>query len=71
IKFSKPNMLSRFGFPRKLITDNVAAFKSKKMVDLCSKYQISLGNSTSYHPKGNGLVESSNKILFNIIKKLL
>ena len=36
-----------------------------------SQYQITLGHSTAYYPQGNGLVESSNKILVNIIKKLL
>eukprot|EP00253_Pinus_taeda_P012708 PITA_12708 len=32
---------------------------------------ISLGHSTAYYPQGNGLAESSNKSLVNIIKKLL
>ena len=41
------------------------------MVDFCYKYQITLGNSTIYYPQGNGLAESSNKSLVNIIKKLL
>ena len=30
-----------------------------------------MGQSTTYYPQGNGLAESSNKILVNIIKKLL
>ena len=41
------------------------------MVEFCRKYQITLGHSTAYYPQGNGLVESSNKSLVNIIKKLL
>ena len=41
------------------------------MVDFSHKYQITLGHSTAYYPQGNGFVESSNKILVNIIKKLL
>lgn len=41
------------------------------MIDLCNKYHITLGHSTTYYPQGNGLEESSNKILVNIIKKLL
>lgn len=41
------------------------------MVYLCHKYRISLGHSTAYYPQGNGLAESSNKSLINIIKKLL
>jgi hypothetical protein len=41
------------------------------MIEFCSKYQITLGHSTTYYPQGNGLAESSNKILVNIIKKML
>lgn len=41
------------------------------MVEFCRKYHIILGHSTAYHPQVNGLVESSNKSLVNIIKKLL
>lgn len=71
ISFLENNILSCFGYPNKLINDNVAAFKSKMMVEFCNKYHITLGHSTTYHPQGNGLVESSNKYLVNIIKKLL
>ena len=65
------NILSRFGCPTKIITDNAATFGSKRMVEFCHKYQITLGHSTAYYPQGNGLAESSNKSLVNIIKKLL
>jgi hypothetical protein len=41
------------------------------MVSFCQNYNIILGNSTSYYPQGNGLAESSNKILITIIKKVL
>jgi hypothetical protein len=71
IKFLETNILSRFGCPRKIITDNAATFRSKKLIEFCSKYQITLGHSTTYYPQGNGLVESSNKILVNIIKNML
>eukprot|EP00253_Pinus_taeda_P031465 PITA_31465 len=71
IQFLESNILSRFGCPEKIITDNAAAFKSKKMINFCHKYHITLGHSTAYYPQGNGLAESSNKSLINIIKKLL
>eukprot|EP00253_Pinus_taeda_P003239 PITA_03239 len=71
ISFLETNNLSRFGCPSKLITDNAAAFKSKRMVQFFYKYNISVGHSTACHPQGNGLAESSNKSLVNIIKKLL
>ena len=71
IRFLEGHILSRFGCPRKIITDNDAAFESKKMVDFCHRYQIALGHSNTYYPQGNGLAESSNKSLVTIIKKLL
>eukprot|EP00253_Pinus_taeda_P028184 PITA_28184 len=71
ISFLENNILSCFGCPSKLITDNAATFKSKRMIDSFHKYNISLGHSTAYHPQGNGLAESSNKSLVNIIKKML
>eukprot|EP00253_Pinus_taeda_P007895 PITA_07895 len=71
ISFLENNVLSHFGCPNKLISDNVEAFKSKRMIEFCNKYKIILGHSNTYHLQGNGLVESSNKSLVNIIKKLL
>ena len=65
------NILSIFGCPTKIITDNAATFGSTKMVDFYHRYQITLGHSTAYYPQGNGLVESSKKSLVKIIKKLL
>jgi hypothetical protein len=41
------------------------------MVSFFQKYNIVLGHSTTYYPQGNGLVESSNKSLINIINKVL
>eukprot|EP00253_Pinus_taeda_P007815 PITA_07815 len=71
IQFLETNILARFGFPDKIITNNAAAFRSKNMVSLCHKFHITLGHSTAYYPQGNGLAESSNKSLVNIIKKVL
>jgi hypothetical protein len=42
-----------------------------EMVNFGQKYNIVLGHSTAYYPQGNGLVESSNKSLMTIIKKVL
>ena len=48
ISFLENNILSHFGCPNKLITDNAVAFKSKRMIDFCNKYKITLGHSTAY-----------------------
>jgi transposase InsO family protein len=69
--FLEENIFSRFGCPRKMITDNAQAFKSNSMVEFYNKYNIKLVHSTPYYPQGNGLAESSNKSLIRIIKKLL
>jgi hypothetical protein len=71
IDFLEDDILLRFRCPRKIVTDNAQAFKSMAMVDFCQKYSIVLGHSTSYYPQGNGLAESSNKSLVNVIKKVL
>lgn len=71
ILFLENNILSRFGCPRRIITNNSHAFKSKRMVKFCEDYNITLIHSTPYYPQGNGLAKSSNKILIRIIKKLL
>jgi hypothetical protein len=71
IYFLEENIFSRFGYPRKIVTDNTQAFKSMAMVSFYQKYNIVLGHSPTYYPQGNGLAESSNKILINIIKNVL
>ena len=58
IEFLISNILSRFGCPKKLVTDNAMAFSSAKMVKFCSDYNIVLAHSTTYYPHGNGLADS-------------
>ena len=69
--FIEKNILARFGFPKRIVTDKAPSFKSKKMINFCHKYHISLNHSMAYYPQGNGLAESSNKSLVRIIKNLL
>ena len=54
-----------------IITAYAQAFKSKKLINFCHQYHISLGHSTAYYTQGNGLAESSNKSIVRIIKKVL
>eukprot|EP00253_Pinus_taeda_P033477 PITA_33477 len=71
IKFLNENIFTRFGCPTKLVTDNATTFMAKELVDMTESMGILLVHSTSYYPQGNGLAESSNKILVRVIKKLL
>ena len=71
INFLNDHTFARFGCAKRLVTDNEAAFKDDVLVKLCEYIGIHLVHSTTYYPQGNGLVESSNKILVRIIRKLL
>jgi hypothetical protein len=47
MNFLEENIFSRFGCPRKLITDNAQEFKSSSMV---IRYNITLAHSNPYYP---------------------
>eukprot|EP00253_Pinus_taeda_P024357 PITA_24357 len=51
IRFIEENILSRFGCPTPIVTDNVATFSSVKMIEFFQKYQILLHHSTPYYPQ--------------------
>jgi transposase InsO family protein len=63
--------MSRFGCPNKIGIDIAAYFKAEPLIKFHEQYGITLVHSTPYYPQGNGLVESSNKSLIYIIKRLL
>ena len=48
--FIEENILARFRCPRRIVTDNATNFKSKKMINFCYKYHISLNHSIAYYP---------------------
>ena len=50
IEFIQENILRRFGYPKKLLTENAQDFKSKAMVAFCEKNGIMLKHSTPYYP---------------------
>jgi transposase InsO family protein len=71
IIISLEDIIARFGFPSRIVTDNETSFKAKPLIQFCEQFGIKLIHSTPYYPQGNGLAESSNKSLIKIIKRLL
>ena len=67
--FLEDKIITRFGVPTRIITDNGPCFVSSEISYFCFKYGIVLSHSSNQYPQGNGLVESSNKNLMTIIKK--
>lgn len=71
IKFIEENILSRFGCPTQIVTNNATTFSIVKMINFCHNYQNLLHHSIPYYPQGNGLAESSNISLEKVIKRTL
>jgi transposase InsO family protein len=65
------DLITRFDYPRKIVTDNTTSFKAEPLAKFCEQFGIKLIHSTPYYPQGNGLAESSNKSMIWIIKRLL
>jgi len=70
MKFLEEMFFTRFGVPTKITTDNAKDFSSMELKELCFKYGIFLSHS-NYYPQGNGLVESNNKNIMNIVKNIV
>jgi transposase InsO family protein len=58
-----------FGVPRDIVTNEGTQFTSKFMKELTEKYGIKHHKSFPYHPKYNGQVESTSKVLETILTK--
>ena len=69
--FIENNITTRFGVPAKVTTNNAKDFSSSDFSSFCFKYGIVLSPSSNYYPQGNDLVESNNKNLITIIKKIV
>jgi hypothetical protein len=69
--FLEDKIITRFGVPSKIGTDNAKAFCSAEMSSFCFKYGIILSHASDYYPQGNGQAESSNKNLMTIVKKIV
>ncbi|KAM1271390.1 hypothetical protein ACFX2J_032214 [Malus domestica] len=69
--FIETKILYRFGVPETIVTDHGPSFISKEVEEFASKYKIKMIQSSPYYPQSNGQAESSNKILVNIIKRMV
>ncbi|KAL0420618.1 UNVERIFIED_CONTAM: Ribonuclease HI [Sesamum latifolium] len=71
MKFIWKNIISRFGLPRELISDNGRQFQGRRIQNWCAKLHIKQRFTSVSHPQANGQVEVTNRILVQGIKKRL
>ena len=71
VKFLEENIVSWYGCPIKITTDNAKAFSKLEMSTFCMNHGITLSHSSNYYPQGNGLPKSCNKNLIKLLKRMV
>uniref|UniRef100_A0A2N9G4R5 RNA-directed DNA polymerase n=1 Tax=Fagus sylvatica TaxID=28930 RepID=A0A2N9G4R5_FAGSY len=69
--FIREHIITRFGIPYKLITDNGTPFINKDVREVLEHYRVKHRRSTPYYPQGNGQAEATNKMLLRILSKMV
>ena len=69
VGFMQRNILSGFGAPRTIISDEGSHFANKLFTKLMSRYGIRHVMGLDYHPQSNGQAEISNREIKNILEK--
>ena len=69
--FVEENIVTRFGVPETIITDNGTIFVSDRFKEYTSGLNPRLEESLPYYPQANGQAEASNKILIGILEKMV
>jgi hypothetical protein len=64
-------IIIRFGCPLELISDRGTHFLNEVISNLTTRYDIKHRKTTPYNPKANGLTERVNKIVGNILTKVV
>jgi transposase InsO family protein len=62
-------IFARYGTPREIVSDGGSQFTSHMIGKKMQKYGVKHRVTTPYHPQANGQVESTNKVLENILTK--
>ena len=69
VGFIQRNILSKFGAPRTIISDEGSHFSNKLFAKLMSRYEVRHVMCLAYHPQSNEQAEISNREIKNILEK--
>ena len=61
------SVITKYGAPEKVLTDQGTNFLSKLIKDICTLFKIKQIRTTSYHPQTDGLVERFNRTLCDML----
>ena len=70
-KFVRKNIVTRFGVPKSLVSNNGLQFDSKAFREFCGGLGITNRYSTSTYSQSNGQAEATNKAIVNGLKRRL
>ncbi|GKV07170.1 hypothetical protein SLEP1_g18971 [Rubroshorea leprosula] len=71
IKFIKEDLIQRFGLPETITSDQGTAFVGSQVKAFAKDMGFHLLNSTPHYAQANGQAEASNKIIINILEKMV
>ena len=71
VKFVKEHILSRFGTPRAIISDQGTHFCNRSFEALMRRYGVHHKVANAYHPQTNGQAELANREVKQILEKMV
>ena len=69
--FIREHIITRFGIPHKIISDNGTPFVNKNVREVLEHYWIKYRRSTPDYPQGNGQEEATNRMLLRILSEMV
>ena len=69
--FLYDNIITRFGCPLEIVSDQGSHFVNGVIEELMDKHIIKHRTSTVYYPQGNGQAESTNKTIINMLRRFI
>ncbi|XP_038904531.1 uncharacterized protein LOC120090910 [Benincasa hispida] len=71
VDFIRIHIIYRYGIPHKIVTDNGRQFSYSMINRLCEKLKFRKFKSSMYNAAANGLAKAFNKMLCNLLKKIV
>jgi len=65
------HVVARFGVLQAIVTDHGSHFHNHMMIELNAKLGLSHDSSTPYYPQANGQVKAINKILKQMLQRMI